>query len=76
MNEKEFKLAASLARVAPEAAIHKSAKMVIVDGATQSAAAEANGIKQHTVSVAVKRIKQTIAQAQELAASINQQEEP
>ena len=76
MNEEDFSLAANLARIDPEAAIRKAAKRVIVDGATQSAAAKESGINQHAVSVAVKRINKAIAQAQELAASINQQEEP
>lgn len=76
MNEEDFNMAANLARVDPEAAIRKAAKMVIVDGTTQTAAAKKNGINQHAVSVAVKRINKAIAQAQELAASINQQEEP
>lgn len=50
--------------------------MVLVDGLSQSEAARRCVIARPTVTKAVKRIKQTIAQAQELAASINQQEEP
>lgn len=60
-----------MARVGQETAIHKAAKMVIVDGTTQSAAAKAHGIDQPNVSVAVKRIKKITAQALEFAECMN-----
>lgn len=76
MDDQSFRKAAISARIKPRSAIYYASRMVLVGGATQEVAARLCQIKQPTVSIAVKRIKQTIAQAQELAASINQQEEP
>ncbi len=76
MEEQAFQQAARGARIKPRSAIYYASRMVLIGGSTQDEAARLCQIKQPTVSIAVKRIKQTIAQAQELAASINQQEEP
>lgn len=76
MDEKDFEMAAEMADVGADTRIYSAAKIVMVDGMSRGHAARECGITVPAVSVAVKRIKQTIAQAQELAASINQQEEP
>ena len=76
MNDKQFELAAELARLSALSWNHTAARYVLVCGLTHTAAAYKCDIARPTVTKAVKRIKQTIAQAQQLAASINQQEEP
>lgn len=76
MTYHEFNLAADLANITPNAWRFTAARMVLVEGLSHAEAARRCLISRPTVTVAVNRIKQTIAQAQELAASINQQEEP
>lgn len=75
MTNDTFTLAAEMANIGPEAFRHTAARMVLVDGLSRSEAARRCLISRPTVSIAVREIKQTIAQAQELAASINQQGE-
>lgn len=76
MTHQEFNIAAELANVTPASWRFAGARMVLVDGLSHAEAARRCLISRPTVTIAVKRIKQTITQAQELAASINQQEEP